>query len=173
MKKLVAISSVIEREDLFKEYRYIAKLAAESLGYSVKLNNEDAGSNQTKFNKCLDEENPIFIVLLGGVDSETVKQECKRAVKNNLHIIPFFKATKDEKDNNKIPKAAQDLLNKVSPPIYAGDCAIFCNGTELYAHVQKALLELEEKIHTPAVLNRGHGKIYEHAGKMLEDVKHE
>ena len=41
MKKTVVISSVIEKEDKFLEYRYAAKLAAESLGYTVRRNNED------------------------------------------------------------------------------------------------------------------------------------
>ena len=93
MRKTVVISSVIEREDLFVEYRYVAKLAAEALGYKVLRNNEDFGSNQTNFNSFLDNERPVFIILIGSVPSETVKKECKRAIKNNLHIIPLFKVS--------------------------------------------------------------------------------
>ena len=93
MRKTVVISSVIEREDLFVEYRYVAKLAAEALGYEVFRNNEDFGSNQTNFNSFLDNERPVFIILIGSVPSETVKKECKRAIKNNLHIIPLFKVS--------------------------------------------------------------------------------
>ena len=54
MKKLAVISSVIEKEDHFIEYRYVAKLAAESLGYTVYRNNEDFGSKQSKFNEYLE-----------------------------------------------------------------------------------------------------------------------
>lgn len=170
MKKLAVISSVIEKEDHFIEYRYVAKLAAESLGYTVYRNNEDFGSKQSKFNEYLDNERPVFIVLLGDVYSNTVKEECCRAIKNNLHILPFFKVPNRE---SAIPQSAIDLLNEISPPIYAGDCMKFWSAEGLFNHIKESLLILEEKTHTPAILNRGHGKIYEHASKMLEDVKQE
>ncbi|MBR4420862.1 MAG: hypothetical protein IKT32_08270 [Clostridia bacterium] len=170
MKKTVVISSVIEKEDKFLEYRYAAKLAAESLGYTVRRNNEDFGSNQTQFNQFLDSDRPIFIILLGDIQSEMVKEECKRAIKNNLHIIPFFKVANRDAH---IPQSALDLLNEISPPICAGDCMKFWSGEGLYNHITRALKNLEEKTFAPAVLNRGHGKIYEHASKMLEDAKQE
>jgi type III secretion system FlhB-like substrate exporter len=49
----------------------------------------------------------------------------------------------------------------------------FWSGEGLYNHITRALKNLEEKTFAPAVLNRGHGKIYEHASKMLEDAKQE
>ncbi len=160
----VVISSVIIRERKFAKYRKVAKKAAEDLGYKVHLNNEDDASNQSGFNEILNTKNPIVIALFGKIKSKTVIEECKLALKNNLHIIPLYKKYSQKANADNITK---EYICEISLPMYNNDCHHFIDCKDLYKHVKQALINYQKELLTPQYLSNGHSSIYNKALKLL------
>lgn len=161
----VAISSVITKEAGFDLYRFIAKLAAESLNFEVLLNDEDSGTTQTGFNQALDKDIQIVIAIFGNVESKTVIEECNRALNNHLRLIALFKKPL----SNEIMK----YISYISHPLLNSDCHGFSTAAELYEHVKVSLEKyLKERI-TPAELSKGHTIIYKKATELLEGSRRE
>ena len=161
----VAISSVIKKEAGFDLYRFIAKLAAESLNFEVLLNDEDSGTTQAEFNRALDKDIQVVIAIFGEVESKTVIEECNRALNNHLRLIALFK--KPLTDNIK------KYISSISHPLFNSDCHGFSTASELYEHVRVSLEKyLIERI-TPAELSKGHAIIYKKATELLESARRE
>lgn len=140
MGKYVCVSSVVDSENKFREYRFIAKLAAESKGYKAVLNPEDKGITQTSFENVLNFQRPIFILIIGIKKSDMVKKECEIALKKGLEIIAFLKKS----EGNKIDKKTEKFAKDISIELYDKDYSCFSSCEELYKSIINRLETIEK-----------------------------
>ena len=70
----LCISSVQKKEEGFEDYRYMAYLAATEKGFYAVRNPENMGISQEDFEGTLKNEYPVFILLVGTIDSEVVNK---------------------------------------------------------------------------------------------------
>lgn len=169
-KRPVVISSVIIKETGFGDYRFIAKLAAESLNYEVILNDEDPGTRQSDFFDILNKQRPIVIAIFGGESSETVIEECKMALDNHLHIIPLFKV---DSETAEVPKEVEKIISQISLPMFMLDCHKFCNGEQLYNNIVEFLDKYQRRLQAPEKLSSRHNSIYVKALELLKSSRRE
>lgn len=130
----LCICSVQKKEEGFEDYRYTAFLAANSIGFEAIRNPEVAGITQEEFELCLRTEYPVFIFLVGNVQSEIVNKEFKIALENCLPILIFIK-----KYNGIISKRSQKIIKQLSEVSYNYDCTTFTTCEDLYKHVRARL----------------------------------
>ncbi|MCH5196756.1 MAG: hypothetical protein J1F28_08575 [Oscillospiraceae bacterium] len=163
----VCISSVYSREASFKDYRYVACKAAEDLGYDVYRNPENIGATQREFEKLLENKRPIFVLLVGQVNSKVVKDECNMALSLGLPIITLLWT-----ENGKITTATKRLMNTISKATFEKDCSCFGNCEELYKAIQKRLTAYEaERMITTAKFIPQHAQIYTTSEKIINSAK--
>lgn len=136
----ICISSVYEKEQRFKDFRYAAYRAGKDLGYYVLRNPEDAGSTQESFEKFLENERPIFVLLVGEMKSEIVKKECQKALSLGLPIITMLKT-----NGTNISKNTTKFMTSISKATYEKSCSCFTNAEDLYKTLQKRLVEYENE----------------------------
>lgn len=163
----VCISSVYAREASFKDYRYAAYKAAEDLGYDVYRNPENMGSTQREFEKYLEDKRPIFVLLVGQVNSKVVKDECNIALSLGLPIITLLWT-----ENGKITPTTGRLMKAISKATFEKDCSCFGNCEELYKAIQKRLTAYEaERMITTAKFIPQHAQIYTTSEKIINNAK--
>lgn len=130
----LCICSVQKKEEGFEDYRYMAYLAASSLGFDVIRNPERCGMTQEEFELCLKTEYPVFIFLVGTVESEVVNREVKIALKKCLPILIFIK-----KQNESISEKSKKIIKQLSEVSYNYECTSFSTCEELYNQVELRL----------------------------------
>lgn len=163
----VCISSVYARETSFKDYRYTACKAAEDLGYDVYRNPENIGSTQREFEKLLENKRPIFVLLVGQVNSKVVKDECNIALSLGLPIITLLWT-----ENGKITNATKRLMKTISKATFEKDCSCFGSCEDLYKAIQKRLTAYEaERMITTAKFVPQHAQIYTTSEKIINNAK--
>lgn len=89
-KFTVCISSVIEREQGFPDYRYIAKSVIDHMGHQAVRNPEDVHT-QYNFERVLNEECDFFVLIVGNTESTMVERELKIALARGIPILAFAK----------------------------------------------------------------------------------
>lgn len=140
----LCICSVQKKEEGFEDYRYTTYLAAESLGFFAIRNPERNGMTQEEFELCLKVEYPVFIFLVGTVESEVVNEEFKIALEKCLPTFIFIK-----EKNGVIPKKTEKIISKLSRISYNYKCTTFSTCEQLYDQVCERLksyiLEKEAK----------------------------
>lgn len=163
----VCISSVYARETSFKDYRYAACKAAEDLGYEVYRNPESIGSTQMEFEKLLENKRPIFVLLVGQLNSKVVKDECNIALSLGLPIITLLWT-----ENGKITNTTKRFMKTISKSTFEKDCSCFGNCEDLYKAIQKRLTAYEaERMITTAKFIPQHAQIYTTSEKIIKNVK--
>lgn len=163
----ICISSVYTRETSFKDFRYTACKAAEDLGYKVYRNPEDKGSTQREFEQFLENKRPIFVLLVGQVNSKVVKDECDLALSLGLPIITLLWT-----ENGKITPATKRLMKAISKATFEKDCSCFGNCEELYGAIQERLAAYEaERMITTAEFVPQHAQIYTISEKIIQSAK--
>ncbi len=163
----VCISSVYTREVSFKDYRYTACQAAEDLGYDVYRNPENIGSTQREFENFLEDKRPIFILLVGQINSKVVKNECNIALSLGLPIITLIWT-----ENGKITAASKRLMKTISRVTFEKDCSCFGSCEDLYKALQKRLTAYEaERMVTTARFIPQHAQIYTTSEKIISNAK--
>lgn len=163
----VCISSVYNREVSFKDYRYAACKAAEDLGYDVYRNPENIGSTQREFEKLLENKRPIFVLLVGQVNSKIVKDECNIALSLGLPIITLLWT-----EDGKITNATKRLMKTISKATFEKDCSCFGNCEDLYKAIQKRLTAYEaERMITTAKFIPQHSQLYTTSEKIINNAK--
>ena len=91
MKKFtICISSVIEKEQGFIDYRYTAKSVIEHMGHQAVRNPEDI-LTQYNFERVLNEECDFFVLLIGNAESKMVEKELKIALARGIPIVALAK----------------------------------------------------------------------------------
>ncbi|MDR2972010.1 MAG: hypothetical protein LBU83_08795 [Bacteroidales bacterium] len=163
----VCISSVYDREDSFKDYRFIAAQIAKDLGYIPIRNPESHGITQLDFENILESDNPIFVLIVGKLDSLSVKRECEIARDKGLHIITLLKT-----ENKKIPDETQKIMNEISKLIYDHDSCCFENCEELYSALYTRMLSYKStKMNLKADINLDRHQIYEKGAEMVKKAR--
>ena len=134
----VCISSVVNRENSFLDYRYTAKNVIEKLGMEAVRNPEDVG-NQYNFDRELRENCDFFIVLLGKVPSEAVESELRIALSRGVPILVFVRATYDKDGHTHMPKRIKESILKISPELYNMHITLFSNCEDLSRSLEDEL----------------------------------
>lgn len=163
----VCISSVFVREARFKDFRYTAYRAAKDLGYHVYRNPEDSGSTQESFEKYLEQKRPIFVLLVGEMKSDVVKNECRIALSLGLPIITLLRTT-----DGKITNSTKKFMVSISKATFEKSCSCFADCEDLYIAVQQRLVEYEtERDMSTASFIPQHAQVYARSGKIVEQSK--
>ena len=163
----VCISSVVDREEGFRDYRFIAKCAASELGYSVIRNPEDAGMEQRSFEEYLKKKSPIVLLLVGSQDSEMVKKECLIAIDNCLPLMIFIK-----NDNDGITDSVKQFIKNISQISFEKDCVCFNGCEDLYNQVKSRLENyLEHKSEAYPIMEAYIGRAYRYSVDMFDHAK--
>ena len=106
MAYYAVISSTIYQEASFIDYRFIADRAAKEMGFTVSRNSEVPGETQTAFDKCMENDSPVFILLLGEVLTDNVKAECEKALaaeRIDLAAQQMHQIRRDDTRNAAVP----------------------------------------------------------------------
>ena len=165
----LCISSVQKKEEGFEDYRYTAYLAASSLGFNVIRNPEKDGMTQGLFEVDLGKDYPVFLLLVGTVESEVVNKEFAVALENCLPILVFIK-----KQDGKISKRSKNIIAKLSRASYDYECTSFSNCEELYNQVYERLkLYILNKEARRPVLEKGVSLAYRANTELMRKSKHQ
>lgn len=152
----LCICSVHKKEKGFEDYRYIAYKAASELGFYVVRNPENIGITQDDFEKILRTQYPVFILIVGQIESDVVSREFQIAKEQCLPIFIFIK-----QHNGAISKNSTEIINKLSDVDYNYHCTIFNNCEDLYLHVHNRLSSyIREKNTLSPILQKGVGLAY-------------
>ena len=147
----LCICSVQKKEEGFEDYRYMVYLAATSMGFEAIRNPERNGITQEEFEFCLKSEYPVFVLLVGTVESDIVKREFEYALEKCLPILVFIK-----KQNGKIPEKSKDIIMQSSNIAYNYECTAFSTCEELYSQVCARLRSyILEKRTKRSILQKG------------------
>lgn len=167
-KPFLCISSVVVKEDGFKDYRFAAYKAATEVGFDVKRNPEDIGSTQDSFEYALKNEYPVFILIVGEEDSDMVRKECKIALNKCLPLLIFLK----ESDSGGISTKSTDFVKSLSAMSYDKLCSIFKNSEDLYQQTKSRLTDfLNNKNSSYPLLNSDVGAAYNYCSNLFENTK--
>ena len=163
----VVISSVVDREDGFRDYRFVAKKAAEELGFDVVRNPEDAGIVQSTFEEVMSEKSPVVILIVGEEQSGMVLKEGQIALDHCLPLLVFIKKIK-----NKISMNSKEMISSISKMTYENDCACFTTCEELYSAVKSRLEKyLKKKVTAFPSMEAYIGPAYRYSIGMFDHAK--
>ena len=163
----VVISSIVDREDGFRDYRFIAKQAAEEIGFKVIRNPEDNGMVQRSFEEIMTEKSPIVILIVGEEPSNMVYKECQIALDYCLPLLVFIKKFK-----NRISKKSKEMISQISQMTYENDCACFSTCEELYSSVKNRLeAYLFKKVMSFPSMEAYLGAAYRYSVDMFDHAK--
>lgn len=152
----LCICSVQKREKGFGDYRFIAYKAASELGFYVVRNPENIGITQDDFEKVLRTQYPVFILIVGQVESDVVSREFQIAKEQCLPIFIFIK-----QHYGTISQNSTHIINKLSDVDYNYNCTVFENCEDLYLHVHNRLSSyIKEKNTLNPILQKGVGLAY-------------
>lgn len=153
----LCICSVQKKEKGFEDYRFIAYKAASELGFHVVRNPENAGITQDDFEKVLHSQYPVFILIVGQIESDIVSREFEIAKGQCLPMFIFIKQY-----NGTISKKTTQIINNLSDVDYNYRCTLFKNCEDLYLHVHNRLSSyIKEKNTLSPILQKGVGLAYQ------------
>ncbi|MCL2107272.1 MAG: hypothetical protein FWH26_09505 [Oscillospiraceae bacterium] len=159
----ICICSIYEREDNFKDYRFVAAKVAERLGYQPIRNPEEPGMTQLDFENILKNESPFFILLVGDVPSDAVLRECRIAIENGLNIITMLK-----KNAGTLSAKTKKIMNAISSTVFNADCACFDSCEMLDKALEARIMSLHNKImKNKIVINQNKNMVYDKAKEMI------
>ena len=163
----LCICSVQEKEAGFEDYRYMAYLAASSLGFEAIRNPERDGMTQKEFELCLRTQYPVCIFIVGTAGSNVVNEEIKLALKKCLPMLIFIK-----KQNGIISEESEELIRKLSDVSYNYECTTFSSCEELYKQVCERLKSyILDKASKHAVLQKDVAFAYRANTELLKKSK--
>lgn len=163
----LCISSVVDKEEGFRDYRFSAMLAARKLGFQVVRNPEDVGMHQSNFESILRDKSPVVLLIVGYENSEMVKKECFMAIENCLPLMIFLKT-----DYNIISKKTEAFVKEISRMAYDKDCTCFTSAEELYMQVEARLISyLNRKKTAYPIMEAYRGRAYAHSVDMFDGAK--
>lgn len=163
----LCISSVQKKEKGFEDYRYIAYLAASRLGFEVFRNPEDNVSTQKGFESTLQDDFPVFVLIIGEESSPMVSKEFNIALECCLPIFVFLKTQED-----KISKKTQKNVKNISPSTYEYDCSKFENSEDLYNKVYDRLKQyITDNALKTSRFQKGAGLAYDINKRLLKKSK--
>lgn len=129
-KFTVCVSSVIEKEIGFVDYRYTAKSVVERMGHIAVRNPEDVYTQQN-FERVLNEECDFFVLIIGNAESEMVERELKIALSRGIPILAFAKITYNKQAKKVLPQKTISTIKQISPELYNMQIVTFFSCEEL------------------------------------------
>ncbi len=167
-KPFLCISSVVVKEDGFKDYRFAAYKAATELGFDVKRNPEDTGSTQKGFEYALKNEYPVFILIVGEENSDMVRKECNIALEKCLPLLIFLK----ESDTGGISVKSTEFVRNLNYMSYDKSCSVFKDAEDLYYQTKSRLTNfLNDKNSSYPLLNSDVGAAYNYCSDLFDNTK--
>lgn len=162
----LCISSVTSNKEAgFSDYRYVACIAAQEFGFRVIRNPEDDGMTQEDFEYAMENENPVFILIVGEVSSDMVNAEFATAKSNCLPMFVFIKSV-----NRKISESTKKNMKELSEVTYDKCCSFFDTCEQLHSQVRERLRKyIQKKLETYPILQKGTDLAYI-ANKQLMKV---
>ncbi len=163
----LCICSVQKKEEGFENYRYMAYMAATSLGFYAIRNPEMNGMTQEEFELCLKTEYPVFIFLVGTIESEIVNREVELAMKKCLPILIFIK-----KQDEVISEKSKKIITQLSEVSYNYECTTFSTCEDLYSQVYNRLKSyiLDKEAKRP-ILQKGVSLAYRANTELMKKSK--
>lgn len=168
----VCISSVIEREQGFLDYRYTAKSVIENMGHRGIRNPEDV-LTQRNFERVLREECDFLVLIIGDAKSQMVEKELKIALARGIPIIAFAKVRFNKQGKKIFPKEAIEAIKSISPELYNMQIATFSMCEDLaYALGQKLENAINRKMKLSPVIGIDPPIAYTEGVKLIRDAKY-
>lgn len=169
---VICVSSVIEREDSFYDYRYIAKSVIERLGHEGVRNPEDV-NNQNNFERTLNEECNFFVLLIGEKKSKMVENELRIALAKGIPIIALVKIRYDQQGKKIFPSKAVESIKKISPELYNMQISTFEMCEDLDKTLQRELENvIDRKIRLSPIIGQDPPIAYTEGLNLIRDAKY-
>lgn len=168
----VCISSVIEREQGFLDYRYTAKSVIENMGHKGIRNPEDVFIQQN-FERVLNEECDFLVLIIGDAKSQMVERELRIALARGIPILAFAKVHYNKQGKKILPKDAIEAIKSISPELYNMQIATFSMCEDLaYALGQELENAINRKIKLSPVIGIDPPIAYTEGVKLIRDAKY-
>ena len=151
-KFTVCISSVIEREQGFPDYRYIAKSVIDHMGHQAVRNPEDVHT-QYNFERVLNEECDFFVLIVGNTESTMVD--------SNRQGKKLF------------PTKGISAIKSVSPELYNMQIATFSSCEDLASALHQELENvIDRKIKLTPIIGIDPPIAYTEGVKLIQNAKY-
>ncbi len=168
----ICISSVIEREQGFYDYRYTAKSVIESMGHQAVRNPEDVLTQQN-FERVLNEECDFFVLIIGDAKSEMVEKELKIALARGIPILAFAKVRFNRQGKKLFPNEAVEAIKSISPELYNMQIATFSMCEDLARALGQELENaINRKIKLSPIIGIDPPIAYTEGVKLIRDAKY-
>lgn len=168
----ICISSVIEREQGFPDYRYTAKSVIEHMGHEAVRNPEDVHT-QYNFERVLNEECDFFVLIIGNKESVMVERELKIALARGIPVLAFAKIHYNSQGKKVLPIKSIDAIKRISPELYNMQIATFSSCEDL-SHALHHELEnvIDRKIKLAPVIGIDPPIAYTEGIKLVRNAKY-
>lgn len=171
-KFTICISSVIDREQGFPDYRYTAKAVIEHMGHQAVRNPEDIHT-QYNFERVLNEECDFLVLIIGNKKSDMVAKELKIALARGIPIIAFAKIHYTHQGKKVLPKDGIDAIKAISPELYNMQIATFTSCEDLSAALRNELQTvIDRKIRLAPVIGIDPPIAYTEGVKLIQNAKY-
>lgn len=171
-KFTVCISSVIEREQGFYDYRYTAKSVIENMGHQAVRNPEDVHT-QHNFERVLNEECDFFVLIIGDAQSQMVERELKIALARGIPILAFAKIRYNRQGRKVFPQTAINEIKSISPELYNMQIATFSMCEDLASALSHELENaIDRKIKLAPVIGIDPPIAYTEGVKLVRNAKY-
>lgn len=168
----VCISSVVEREPGFYDYRYTAKSVIENMGHQAVRNPEDVNTQQN-FERVLNEDCDFFVLIIGNAKSQMVERELKIALARGIPILAFAKVHFTKQGKKVFPKEAIEAIKSISPELYNMQIATFSMCENLARALDQELKNaINRKMKLSPIIGIDPPIAYTEGVKLIRDAKY-
>lgn len=168
----VCISSVIDREQGFPDYRYTAKAVIEQMGHEAIRNPEDVNI-QYNFERVLNEECDFFVLIIGNKESLMVERELKIALARGIPVLAFAKVHYNSQGKKVLPLKTINAVKSISPELYNMQIATFSSCEDLSRVLHNELQNvIDRKIKLAPVIGIDPPIAYTEGVKLVQNAKY-
>lgn len=168
----VCISSVIEREQGFPDYRYTAKSVIEKMGHQAVRNPEDV-LTQYNFERVLNEECDFLAIIIGDTESSMVEKELKLALARGIPILAFARIHYNSHGKKVFPSKGINAIKSISPELYNMQIATFSSCEDLAsAFYQELENVIDRKMKLAPVIGIDPPIAYTEGVKLIQNAKY-
>ena len=168
----ICISSVIDREQGFPDYRYTAKSVIEQMGHEAVRNPEDVHI-QYNFERVLNEECDFFVLIIGNKESTMVERELKIALARGIPVLAFAKVQYNSRGKKVLPVKTINAVKSISPELYNLQIATFSSCEDLSHALQHELQTvIDRKMKLAPVIGIDPPIAYTEGVKLVRNAKY-
>lgn len=171
-KFTICISSVIEKEQGFVDYRYTAKSVIEQMGHQAVRNPEDI-LTQYNFERVLNEECDFFVLLIGNAESKMVEKELKIALARGIPIVALAKIRYYRNGRKEFPEKGISAVKAISPELYNMQIASFSSCEDLASALHIELENvIDRKVRLAPIIGIDPPIAYTEGVKLIQNAKY-